>query len=47
MANEIIVRIGSTANNYAAGRSKPRKQQILKIEKALHKLGEELCTISF
>ena len=33
--------------HYAAGRSKPRKQQIMKIEKALHKLGEELCTISF
>ena len=33
--------------HYAAGRSKPRKQQIMKIEKALHKLGEELCGISF
>jgi predicted RNase H-like HicB family nuclease len=33
--------------HYAAGRSKPRKQQIHKIETALHKLGEELCTISF
>jgi predicted RNase H-like HicB family nuclease len=32
--------------HYAAGRSKPRKQQIEKIEKALHRLGEELCTIS-
>ena len=32
--------------HYAAGRSKPRKQQIIKIEKALHKLGEVLCTIS-
>jgi predicted RNase H-like HicB family nuclease len=33
--------------HYAAGRSKPRKPQIEKIEKALHRLGEELCTISF
>ncbi len=33
--------------HYAAGRSKPRRQQIVKIEKALHQLGEELCTISF
>jgi predicted RNase H-like HicB family nuclease len=33
--------------HYAAGRSKPRKPQIEKIEKALHQLGEELCNISF
>lgn len=33
--------------HYAAGRSKPRKPQIEKIEKALHRLGEELSTISF
>lgn len=33
--------------HYAAGRSKPRKPQIEKIEKALHRLGEELCNISF
>ena len=32
--------------HYAAGRSQPRKQQIKKIEKALHSLGEELSTIS-
>jgi hypothetical protein len=33
--------------HYAAGRSKPRKPQIEKIEKALHRLVEELYTISF
>lgn len=33
--------------HYAAGRSKPRKPQIEKIENALHELGKELCTISF
>lgn len=33
--------------HYAAGRSKPRKQQIQKIERALHRLGKELTTISF
>ena len=47
-ALERITGINQTQlGHYAAGRSKPRKQQILKIEKALHKLGEELCTISF
>ena len=47
-ALERITGINQTQlGHYAAGRSKPRKQQIMKIEKALHKLGEELCTISF
>jgi hypothetical protein len=32
--------------NYLQGRSKPRKQQIEKIEKALHSLGAELTAIS-
>lgn len=32
--------------HYAAGRSKPRKQQARKIEEALHRLGDELLTIS-
>jgi len=46
-ALERITGINQTQlGHYAAGRSKPRKQQILKIEKALHKLGEELCGIS-
>jgi len=47
-ALERITGINQTQlGHYAAGRSKPRKQQIQKIEKALHQLGEELCTISF
>jgi predicted RNase H-like HicB family nuclease len=47
-ALERITGINQTQlGHYGAGRSKPRKQQILKIEKALHQLGEELCTISF
>lgn len=47
-ALERITGINQTQlGHYAAGRSKPRKQQIIKIEKALHQLGEELCTISF
>ena len=47
-ALERITGINQTQlGHYAAGRSKPRKQQIMKIEKALHKLGEELCGISF
>jgi predicted RNase H-like HicB family nuclease len=47
-ALERITGINQTQlGHYAAGRSKPRKQQIVKIEKALHQLGEELCTISF
>lgn len=33
--------------HYAAGRSRPRKQQVKKIETALHRLGEELSAISF
>lgn len=33
--------------HYAAGRSKPRKKQIEKLEKGLHKLGEELTAITF
>ena len=32
--------------HYAAGRSKPRKKQIEKVEEALHKLGEELMAVS-
>ena len=32
--------------NYLHGRSKPRKQQVEKIEKALHSLGSELMSIS-
>lgn len=32
--------------NYLHGRSKPRKQQVEKIEKALHSLGAELMSIS-
>ena len=31
--------------NYLHGRSKPRKQQVEKIEKALHSLGSELMSI--
>ena len=32
--------------NYSQGRSKPRKQQVEKIEKALHSLGSELMSIA-
>ena len=32
--------------NYLHGRSKPRKQQVEKIEKALHSLGSELMSIA-
>lgn len=32
--------------NYLHGRSKPRKQQVEKIEKALHSLGAELMSIA-
>lgn len=32
--------------HYAAGRSKPRKKQAEKIEKALHQLGDELKAVS-
>lgn len=47
-ALERITGINQTQlGHYAAGRSRPRKQQVQKIEKALHHLGEELCTISF
>ena len=47
-AFERITGINQTQlGHYAAGRSKPRKQQVQKIEKALHHLGQELCTISF
>ncbi len=31
--------------HYAKGKSVPRKAQILKIEKALHRLGEELLSV--
>lgn len=31
---------------YMHGKSKPRKAQLMKMEKALHKLGEELCSLS-
>ena len=33
--------------HYASGGRKPRKQQIHRIESALHRLGEELLAISF
>lgn len=33
--------------HYAAGRSRPRKQQVKKIETALHRLGDELKAVSF
>lgn len=47
-ALERITGINQTQlGHYAAGRSKPRKQQVQKIEKALHHLGQELSTISF
>ncbi|MEI7526432.1 MAG: helix-turn-helix transcriptional regulator [Mariniphaga sp.] len=47
-ALERITGINQTQpGHYAAGRSKPRKQQIQKLEKALHHPGQELCTISF
>lgn len=47
-ALERITGISQTQlGHYAAGRSKPRKPQVDKIERALHHLGEELCTISF
>ena len=46
-ALERITGINQTQiGHYAAGRSKPRKQQIEKIERALHKLGDELRAIS-
>ncbi|MCL4482938.1 MAG: helix-turn-helix domain-containing protein [Bacteroidetes bacterium] len=32
--------------NYLHGRSKPRRQQVEKIEKALHSLGNELMLIA-
>lgn len=32
--------------HYASGRSKPRQEQLLKIESALHKLGSELVSVS-
>ena len=34
-------------SHYAAGRSTPRKHAVQKIETALHKLGQELCSVSF
>ncbi len=47
-ALERITGINQTQiGHYAAGRSKPRKQQVEKIEKALHKLGDELKAIQF
>ncbi len=46
-ALERITGINQTQiGHYAAGRSKPRKQQVEKIERALHKLGDELRAIS-
>lgn len=33
--------------SYMHGRSKPRKAQIAKIEKAVHQLGQQLLNISF
>lgn len=32
--------------HYASGKTKPRQEQILKIERALHKLGRELVSVS-
>ena len=32
--------------HYASGRRKPRPEQALKLESALHKLGEELMAIT-
>lgn len=32
--------------HYASGSSKPRQEQLLKIEKALHKLGAELASVT-
>ena len=32
--------------HYASGGRKPRQEQVLKLESALHKLGEELLSIS-
>lgn len=32
--------------HYASGSSKPRQEQIIKIENALHKLGTELVSVS-
>jgi predicted RNase H-like HicB family nuclease len=47
-ALERITGINQTQlGHYAAGRSRPRKQQVKKIEKALHELGRELTAISF
>lgn len=47
-ALERITGINQTQlGHYAAGRSRPRKQQVQKIEEALHHLGQELSTISF
>lgn len=33
--------------HYASGDRKPRPEQALKLERALHKLGQELLSISF
>jgi predicted RNase H-like HicB family nuclease len=47
-ALERITGINQTQlGHYAAGRSKPRLNQVKKIEKALHDLGEELSSVSF
>lgn len=46
-ALERITGINQTQlGHYAAGRSKPRKQQVQRIEQALHHLGQELSAIS-
>lgn len=33
--------------SYLHGKTRPRKKQVEKIESSLHKLGEELCKLSF
>lgn len=47
-ALERITGINQTQlGHYGAGRTVPRQEQKEKIETGLHKLGEELCAISF
>ena len=47
-ALERITGINQTQlGHYAAGRSVPRKKQVEKIEQSLHRLGNELSSVSF
>ncbi len=47
-ALERITGINQTQlGHYAAGRSVPRKTQVEKIERSLHRLGNELSSVSF